>query len=127
MKILAVDTKKQYLSIYERVLKEYLGNGGEIVTTDNAVQARSYLREDLASYKFAIIDGDLNGKMNGLELVSLLKNDDKFIELPIIMTSYNSSSAYMNKAFKSGAILFGKRPLIEQTLLSIVKALTDLE
>jgi len=68
-----------------------------------------------------VIISDINmPEMNGLEMLSHLKKDDLFKDIPVIMITTEGSSSRMEEAFKYGAKGFIKKPFLPEDLKKIL-------
>ena len=64
-----------------------------------------------------VIISDINmPEMNGLELLTRLKQDDLYKEIPVIMISTEGSDERMREAFARGAQGFIKKPFLPEEL-----------
>jgi len=64
-----------------------------------------------------VIISDINmPEMNGLELLTRLKQDDLFKEIPVIMISTEGSEERMREALDGGAQGFIKKPFLPEEL-----------
>jgi two-component system, chemotaxis family, chemotaxis protein CheY len=68
-----------------------------------------------------VVVSDINmPEMNGLELLSHLKEDDLFKDIPVIMITTEGSSTRMKEAFKCGAKGFIKKPFLPEDLKKVL-------
>lgn len=68
-----------------------------------------------------VIISDINmPEMNGLELLSRLKRDDLYKEIPVIMISTEGSDERIKEAFSRGAQGFIKKPFLPEELRGIL-------
>ncbi|SEM26625.1 two-component system, chemotaxis family, response regulator CheY [Syntrophus gentianae] len=68
-----------------------------------------------------VIISDINmPEMNGLEMLSHLKKDDLFRDIPVIMITTEGSSTRMEEAFQYGAKGFIKKPFLPEDLKKIL-------
>jgi len=68
-----------------------------------------------------VIISDINmPEMNGLEMLSHLKKDDLFKDIPVIMITTEGSSTRMEEAFQYGAKGFIKKPFLPEDLKKIL-------
>jgi len=68
-----------------------------------------------------VIISDINmPEMNGLEMLSHLKKDDLFKDIPVIMITTEGSSTRMEEAFQYGATGFIKKPFLPEDLKKIL-------
>jgi two-component system, chemotaxis family, chemotaxis protein CheY len=68
-----------------------------------------------------VIISDINmPEMNGLELLSRLKRDELYKEIPVIMISTEGSDERVKEAFSRGAQGFIKKPFLPEELRGIL-------
>lgn len=68
-----------------------------------------------------VIISDINmPEMNGLELLSALKQDELYREIPVIVITTEGSSERMEEAFKHGAKGFIKKPFLPEDVKKIL-------
>ena len=68
-----------------------------------------------------VILSDINmPEMNGLELLSHLKQDNLFKEIPVIMITTEGSITRMEEAFQRGAKGFIKKPFLPEDLKKVL-------
>ena len=65
--------------------------------------------------------------MNGLELLSNLKQDAYLARIPVIMLTSRSNEKHRQLALESGAITYFNKPFIEQELLTAIAKIINLD
>ncbi len=97
----------------------------DIDVFDNVDDAESEVQRNF--YHLFIVDISLKGKKSGLDFIRILRQDNKFAEVPIIcLTSYVSITD-RRAAIEAGCTLFLEKPVFKEILLSSVNSLIDNE
>ena len=92
----------------------------EIVEANDGVDA---LRK-MAAGKFDIIFTDINmPMMDGLKLISLVRNDPANKDIPIVVITAGGGKEEMDKAMALGANAYFTKPIHTANLLSVAKEL----
>jgi CheY-like chemotaxis protein len=108
--ILLVEDDNADVLIIKRALKE-LEINNELVTTNNGEEALEYLQSD-KNKKPCIILLDLNmPKMNGIEFLKIVKNDDNFKDIPIVALTTSQNSSDITQCFKHGIAGYVVKPI----------------
>lgn len=115
-KILVVDDE---LTVCE-VLKLNLEFEGYKV--DMAYSAEDTLKFPLESYSLILLDVMMH-EMSGLELVKIIRENDKLRNIPIILCTAKDSEDDLEKGFVSGADDYIKKPFSMKELILRVKSL----
>jgi CheY-like chemotaxis protein len=99
-------------------LKDLLSlEGFEVVTSANGQDAF----DKLYLYRPDLIITDLRmPKMDGFELISKLKANDKYRDIPIIVFSANITPLFEEQAIALGAVFFLKKPSPTDLILSTI-------
>jgi CheY-like chemotaxis protein len=95
--------------------------GKEVCTARNGFEALRVIQ--VGSPDACFIDIEMP-EMNGLQLVSILRNSKQYSTLPIAVLSGNSSPFDRQKGLLAGADFYLTKPFTKETLS---KALTDME
>ena len=94
---------------------------------DEAGDGVSALKQ-LSSVKYDLLLTDINmPMMDGLKLVSLIRNDVNYRQLPIVMITTEGSEVTREKALSLGANEYITKPLQTARLIDIVRKLLDPE
>jgi CheY-like chemotaxis protein len=106
-KILLIDNDDDDQLIFKSALRE-IANDLDVVLAGNGLKALEYLRNIPASTPPpGLIFLDLNMPlMNGFEFLTVIKMDQKFQNIPVIIFSTSSNPADKQKAFNLGAVKF---------------------
>jgi two-component system chemotaxis response regulator CheY len=121
-KILVVDdspTMRQFIVFALQRLP-----GLEIMQAGDGVSAL----KQLSSEKYDLLLTDINmPMMDGLKLVSLIRNDPNYYQLPIVMITTEGSEITREKALKMGATEYITKPLQTTRLVDVVRQLLNPE
>lgn len=116
-KILLVDDEPDALEIYAMRLEI---SGYEVITTDDgekALEAAKRLRPDL------IVLDLMLPKIEGYDVCRILKFDDDFKNIPIVILSALSQSADRQKAVQAGANSYFVKPVDFKLLIQSIEEL----
>lgn len=110
-KALAADDSKSMLALYRSILT---GSGFEPSIAENGQEAYNFVE---LGEEFDIVITDMNMPvMDGMELVSKIRNTPGFEETPIIMVTTESESSQRNLAAKTGVTAFITKPFTPDQL-----------
>ena len=109
--VLVVDDEAIALTVATELLKRI--GFAEINSAPNGLSARAMLEEK----KYGLIISDWNmPEMNGLDLLRLVRTDERFKKTPFMMTSIDGSLERVKIARLSGVSSFLLKPFDETTL-----------
>lgn len=92
----------------------------KIIEASDGVDALKKLKED----RFDLIVSDINMPlMDGLKLVSMIRNDPSYRSTPIVIVTTEGSQADREKGLALGANAYLSKPIQTNELLKIVKEL----
>ena len=118
--ILLVEDDNADLLIIKRALKE-LDIKNELITTNNGEEALEFLRAE-TSKKPCIILLDLNmPKMNGIEFLKIIKNDENLKEIPVIALTTSQNSDDISECFKLGIAGYIVKPVDYRKFVKAVR------
>jgi DNA-binding response OmpR family regulator len=115
--ILAVDDDP----IHREFAAVYLGAPGTSVVTADSAEAGLALLQS-RPFDMALIDVDMPG-MSGIDLVTILRNDPRFDDLPLIVITGREDMASIDRAYEAGATSFMCKPVNWRLLSHQVKFL----
>ncbi len=116
--VLAVDDELVNLELIE----EYLSDVGiETVSVGDGEQALLILREQPQRFSAVLLDRMMPG-IDGMEVLSRIKADDRLNHIPVIMQSGKVGKANMLEGLNAGAHYYVSKPYDKQTLSTIVSA-----
>jgi len=96
--------------------------GFEVETAVNGIEAL----EKLYQKNFDLVVADINmPKMDGLKMTELLRNQDIYQDLPIIIVTSEEEEEDREKGLKIGANVYLVKPTAPKTLVMNVKMLLD--
>lgn len=129
MSILIVDDSAAHLLLLKTILK----NAGyaELLLAGSAKDAFRQLRFDEPTDNVGGVDlilmDILMPEMDGIEACSVIKADEQFRDIPIIMVTAKNESEYLQSAFDAGAMDFIAKPLNKVELLARVRSALTLK
>jgi len=117
--LLVEDNKTSREAIKKALLKE----GFNVIEASDGIQALKLLAEQLPN--LLILDLHMMG-MDGLKMLSLLKSDSKWKEVPVIVCSAHDTQEVKNKVIRGGAEGFiSKKGLTPTKLAQYAKAVLE--
>ncbi|OQX78509.1 MAG: hypothetical protein B6D61_05300 [Bacteroidetes bacterium 4484_249] len=113
-KCLIVDDE-HYFTMYLKILLEK--SGFEVTDCLSAKEALEVLK-----YKsFDLIISDIQmPEMDGFDLLSEIKNNEKTKQIPVLIVSNMDDCKYTERAFKLGAIGYIKKPFLKHHVIRIL-------
>jgi two-component system cell cycle response regulator len=111
-KILTVDDSKTIRSIIKKMLSEYQC---EVIEAADGIEGLAKVRQEEPS--LVILDIDMPG-MNGLELLMNLRNDDRFMNTPVLMLTSKSKAENIRIARELGIAAFIAKPFRREIFFS---------
>lgn len=118
-KILVVDDSPFIVEIVETILKD---SGFEVITADDGEKALQKARGE--SPDVIVLDLMLP-KMNGYEVCKILKEDEKYQHIPIIMLTARVNDDDEAKGKRAGADVYMGKPFELDDLVVKVKELLE--
>ena len=108
--------------IFKRVLKDLEINNPLVHLTD-CKEALEHLR-DQSKEKPCLVIMDLNTpKMNGLEFLRIVKADDVFRQIPVIILTGSGTEEDIIESFRLGAVGYMIKPVDYNELIEMVRAI----
>ncbi len=114
-RILAVDDSPTIVEMIKAILE---GAGYDVVTASDGKEALELARTCEA--KLIVLDVMLP-KLDGYRVCRLLKFDQKYKDIPIIMLTAKSEEASMQVGMRTGADLYLTKPIEPEELLQAVE------
>ncbi len=103
-------------------ISEGLGEKGyDIIKAENGIEALRILESTEKQIKVIIIDW-MMPEMSGLELMGLLKEDDAFKHIPVIIQTAKGQPEDIVQGMDSGAYQYLVKPFEEEVLYSMVRS-----
>lgn len=113
-KVLAVDDSKTMRDMVSFTLK---GAGYDVLVADDGVNALN----ELTGQSVDLVITDVNmPNMNGIELVSKLREDPRFRATPILILTTESDDEMKQKGRAAGATGWIVKPFVPEKLLKVV-------
>ncbi len=118
-KVLIVDDSS---TVRQQVASALAPTGLEVLEAENGIDGLAKLE---ANDDIALVFCDVNmPRMNGLEMIALLRRMQKHAELPVVMLTTESQAELMQEAKASGAKAWIIKPFKPELLASIVRKVT---
>ncbi|MBU2510471.1 response regulator [bacterium] len=105
----------------EMIAEELEEKGFEVLKADNGIDALRLLERTTKTIKVIILDW-MMPEMSGLELLGLLKEDDNFKHIPVIVQTANSQPENIVQGMNSGAYQYLTKPFDNEVLYSMVRS-----
>lgn len=115
-KILAVDDSPTIVEMIKSIL---VGGGYDVITASDGKEALELARTSGAA--LIVLDVMLP-KLDGYRVCRLLKFDQKYKHIPIIMLTAKSEEASMQVGMRTGADLYLTKPIEPDELLAAVES-----
>ena len=116
--ILAVDDAPDMLFIIKAILKRA---GFEVVTAQNGQEALTIISASPDRFDAVILDRQMP-VMNGLELLTIIKADERLNPIPVVMLTLSSGQREVQEGISSGAYYYVTKPCESETLIAITTA-----
>jgi chemosensory pili system protein ChpA (sensor histidine kinase/response regulator) len=110
--IMVVDDSITIRKVTERMLARY---GIEVILAKDGVDATNQLQEQMPD--LMLLDIEMP-RMDGFEVASFVRNDDRLKDLPIIMITSRTGAKHKDKAMEIGVNQYLGKPFQEEDLLS---------
>ena len=117
--IMVVDDSITIRKITERMLKRY---GIEVVLAKDGVDATSKLQDHIPD--LMLLDIEMP-RMDGFEVASFVRNDERLKSLPIIMITSRTGSKHKEKAMEIGVNQYLGKPFQEEDLVNNINEILD--
>ena len=102
------------------LITEYLTESDiEVVCVESGEQALAVLQESSGRFSAVLLDRMMPG-MNGIEVLTRIKNDEKINRLPVIMQTASTGKKNMLEGLNAGAYYYLSKPYDQETLTAIV-------
>lgn len=118
-KCLIVDDEKTFTYYLKKVLEVY---GFEVFDFNSAKKALKTLEN--TEVDIILTDIDMP-EMDGFEFLSVLKNDTKTKDIPVLIVSNNNNPAHLNAALELDAIGFIKKSVLKFHMEQIIKHIME--
>ncbi|MCQ8119005.1 response regulator [Methylomonas rosea] len=120
-KVLIVDDMK----LMREILRKFLESDGYLVqSASNGVEAWQLLNGSEQPFDIVVTDRDMP-QMDGMELLTKIKGDPRFTELPVIFQTGISSRDAIVEGINAGVYHYLTKPYDEKVLLAFVASAID--
>ncbi len=108
MKILVVDDSRIMRNVLKNILKEKQIDENAILEAGNGVEALEMLKNN--EVDLILLDWNMP-KLNGIELVKIVRNHERLKEIPIIMVTSEAARYNVMEAIKAGVTDYIIKPI----------------
>ncbi len=115
---LAVDDDRSMRMMLQTQLEDL---GHNVSTADDGKSAWDVLCKHGSDIDIVVLDREMPG-MNGLEVVSLMKNDPVLKNIPIIMQTGSDKAEQIREGIDAGVYYYLTKPIDEDVLASVLSA-----
>jgi chemosensory pili system protein ChpA (sensor histidine kinase/response regulator) len=115
--IMVVDDSITIRKVTERMLKRY---GIDVVLAKDGVDATNQLQDAIPD--MMLLDIEMP-RMDGFEVASYVRNDERLKNIPIIMITSRTGSKHKEKAMEIGVNQYLGKPFQEEELVSNINAI----
>jgi two-component system, OmpR family, phosphate regulon response regulator PhoB len=117
--ILVIEDAPEQLRLVEHILKR---DGFAVTTATDGLQAKEYIETGTPT-DFILMDAMIP-YMSGFELITLIRSNERWKEVPIVMLTSRSQSKDVVDALESGADEYITKPFAPKELIARLKRLT---
>ena len=125
MGILIVDDSADARLLLESFLKK--AGYGDIVLAESADEALKYLNTDGAEGINLILMDILMPGMDGVEACRIIKEDSRFLDIPIVMVTVKAEEFDLKSAFDAGAVDYVTKPVKKTEFLTRIRSVLRLK
>ena len=115
---LAVDDDRSMRMMLQTQLEDL---GHHVITADDGRSAWDVLKNGKQEVDIVVLDREMPG-MNGLEVVSMMKNDPALKNIPIIMQTGSDKAEQIREGIDAGVYYYLTKPIDEDVLASVITA-----
>ena len=116
--ILVVDDDTTNLEILEERLKD---ENFEVISAESGEDALAVLDQEGDKIKLIILDWMMPG-LSGIDLLEIIKDDDRWKEIPVIMQTAKAYSEDMVTGINAGACQYLTKPFSKKLLIALVNS-----
>ncbi len=109
------------LMTLETIIENLTDRGFDIISAENGIEALKILESTTKQIKVIILDW-MMPEMNGIELLGLLKEDEAYRRIPVIMQTAKTHSEHIIKGIDQGAYQYLTKPFDDEVLYSMVRS-----
>ena len=115
--ILVIDDEETVRSLLQRVLEE---SGYGVITSSNGYEAL----ERLSKHKSELVLLDIKmPRMDGIEVLKIIRSDDKFKTIPVVMLTSSCEEPDLKKCYEIGVNAYVVKPVNFKDFFEVVKQL----
>ncbi|MBU3917245.1 response regulator [bacterium] len=105
----------------ETIIENLTDRGFDVIAAENGIEALKILESTTKQIKVIILDW-MMPEMNGIELLGLLKEDEGYRRIPVIMQTAKTDSEHIIKGIDQGAYQYLTKPFDDEVLYSMVRS-----
>ncbi len=109
------------LMTLETIIESLTDRGFDVISAENGIEALKILESTTKQIKVIILDW-MMPEMNGIELLGLLKEDEAYRRIPVIMQTAKAQSEHIVKGIDQGAYQYLTKPFDDEVLFSMVRS-----
>lgn len=112
MHVMIIDDSRAMRRILRQIVEP---QGWRISEAGNGREAWEFIQQN-TDVELALVDWNMP-EMNGIEFIELVRNDDRFVDVRLVMVTTETEPARMAKALMSGVDEFVMKPFTADGLL----------
>ncbi len=109
------------LMTLETIIENLTDRGFDVISAENGIEALKVLEGTTKQIKVIILDW-MMPEMTGIELLGLLKEDEAYRRIPVIMQTAKTQSEHIVKGIDHGAYQYLTKPFDHDVLYSMVRS-----
>ncbi len=109
------------LMTLETIAEGLTDKGFDVITVENGIEALRILERTTKQIKVIILDW-MMPEMSGIELLGLLKDDDQFKNIPVIMATAKTATENIVQGLDHGVYQYLTKPFDNEVLYSMVRS-----
>ena len=120
MKILSVDDS----TVVRKIIRSAIGVlGHDFAEAEDGEEALSLLETEYSDIGLILLDWNMPG-LNGYEVLLILKEDERYKDIPVMMVTTESEKSNIVSAVRAGAINYLTKPFSNEDLLTKIMECT---
>ena len=120
MKILSVDDSV----VVRKIIRSAIGVlGHDFIEAEDGEEALSLLETEYSDIGLILLDWNMPG-LNGYEVLLILKEDERYKDIPVMMVTTESEKSNIVSAVRAGAINYLTKPFSNEDLLTKIMECT---
>ncbi len=109
------------LMTLETIIESLTDRGFDVISAENGIEALKILENTTKLIKVIILDW-MMPEMTGIELLGLLKEDEAYRRIPVIMQTAKTQSEHIIRGIDQGAYQYLTKPFDDEVLYSMVRS-----